>query len=341
VIASLPAEQLWNVARRNPRPFHSAGMDAWVVHRPEHVDEAASLPGIFSSSVDGPRDKTLDFLLTVDPPRHGADRALVLELLAGPLRRARRNALSFAASAAASLPARQSVDLVADFAQPLAAHVACDLLGLPASAHRPLLDLVRTLVSAAAPESPPAPSAWTIPELVATSPVLVGLSNALARSVDRGQAMAEGFAAAVAVAAVDTTSAMLALSLRAALYAPLVSPDGHLPPALLETPLLGLYRQLLSPAILGGVELRSGERVLLAWALAQRHLEARGAPGSYLFGRGDHTCPARSLAWTVVSAGLSAAAARVRVMDIGAAPTPLRDTPYHFQALSSLPAVTT
>ena len=316
-------------------------MDAWVVHRPEHVDEAVGLPDVFSSSVDGPRDKSLDFLLTVDPPGHGADRTLVVELLAEPLRRARRNAASFAASAAASLPARQTVDLVADYAQPLAAHVACELLELPASAQRPLLDLVRNLVTTAAPERESSSRAWTIPHLVAASPVLFGLFNALTRRVHRAQAMAEGFAAAVTIAAVDTTAAMLALNLRAALYTPPVNQGGRRPSEPLETPLLGLYRQLISPAILGGVELRPGERVLLAWALAQRHLEAKGVPGSYLFGRGDHTCPAGSLARTVVSAGLSAASARVRPTDGGVAPALLRDTPYHFQALSSLRAVTT
>lgn len=101
----------------------------WVVHSPAQVDAVASDTERFSNAVPGDRNLAFDFLLTVDPPRHGVDRSAFLRRFAPRLHATNTVAPKLAEECAAPIVPSGPVELVDAFCRPLAAAVGQKVIG--------------------------------------------------------------------------------------------------------------------------------------------------------------------------------------------------------------------
>lgn len=269
-------EDAWERLSRRSGPVWATDLDAWVIHRPEHVRAVAADPGLYSSAVKGPRDRTRDFLLTVDPPMHGDHRALFRDLFAAPLRRLQNIVPKLVVRHAQTCPRVMPFDLVNTFSEPLGKDIATEIIGdLEPGDLEPLNPAVRECLVGRLPSLDVRRSPSPILALYRTL-----ICRGTAPEVAAGQAA--GFAIALLVAARDTLPAAVTL----ALTEPVVAP--HWP-----SPLLGLYRVATADSTVGDVPIGRGERLFLAWAAADHCSAVDGS--RLMFGSGIHRCPAAGL----------------------------------------------
>jgi cytochrome P450 len=129
--------------------YYVERFDAWALSRFEDVWKACDDPNVSSA-----RGSTSGHLLTkvqplqrmlntMDPPDHTRLRAMIRPLFSpGRMRRLEPEIRSFVSAAFDAARDRDEIDIVTDFAQPLATFVACTVAGLP----RKDGDMLRALV---------------------------------------------------------------------------------------------------------------------------------------------------------------------------------------------------
>lgn len=290
----------WKQLVANPRPVWVAEKSLWLVHVPAQVERVACDPRTFSSAVPGERRLDCDPLLTVDPPQHTRDRYEFVHRFGPRIRRARRRALESARQLVSELPSSVELDLVSAFCRPLGAIVGDEVVGTirpdafnvaPSSVYRELERLA------------------SLRERPDRDTPIEEMRDALCAggvTPERAAGRAAGLACALLVACEETLPAGIALTLaRVAGGDTTRAPR----PLMADTPLLGLYRVARRAATVGGVRMRRGEQVFLAWAAAN----ARGGTFDYTYGFGPHRCPAAGLVDAVVGGAVSELVTRAAV----------------------------
>lgn len=274
----------------------------WVVHTPELVSAVANDPGRFSSAVPDERDMVLDFLLTVDPPRHGVDRRLFLRIFGPRLAAATRGSSEIVRWAGASITATRRLDLVAGFCKPVADAVSSLVVGYldaPELSRDAPADIRMELLRLSARERPE-PSDGEAPfEFLRQCLINEGLRP------DVAAGRVSGLACSVLIALHGTLSAAIALAFLGVARG---TPPDVGEPVKADSPLLGLFRIARTDAFLDGAAIRAGDRLFLAWGAANRVSEN----GDYSFGVGPHRCPASRLVNSVVSESVVFASSKWR-----------------------------
>jgi len=300
-----PVEQWWKRACTSPNPLL---MDdgTWFVHEPSQVRDVLRRWTEFSNDVPSERDRTLDFLLTADPPTHAVERVAFLQHF-GPhlhhpdptLRAAFTHCLDDA------LASGEPVDLLTQVCEPFGAWLGSETLGG--------LDL-----GVGGGRDPEAGSRAHL-----TSEIFNGSGGPAAalwrHLVEAGDApeTAEGkvvgLLTALVVAFTSTLPALVAL----VAWAELSARSDTLGPGGFEAgaagaggPLLGLYRTVVRAANVGSRRLDPGDRVLVSFAFAARSEGTANPPHPLVFGHGNHRCPASALSARATTVATSVLANR-------------------------------
>ncbi|MFI1094178.1 cytochrome P450 [Streptomyces sp. NPDC020917] len=357
--------------REHRRVYWHATLDSWVLTGYEECRQILSDTAAFGSDFRRVGEDIPDAQLSVqslDPPEHGAIRHLLVSALheQSPASMADRVAEIAAAHVAALRERDRPVDLVREFARPVALRTMCDFLGVQAP----------------------------------DGPRFEELSNAIVRSMDAGldpsraepgnrargelsrivgdwlrDAGDDGFLAAARRASLGEPSvpaALLANSLRAVLHAGyesvsrllgnalarLVANPGLLPRPddlshlnslvdeliRLDGPVQADARVCTRDSVVAGEQIHQGDVVVLFLAAANRDPDVFTQPddvdlnrrkGIHLaFGRGAHACLGASLATLQLRAVLAALAASG--LDFAATEAPVYETTATLRGLCSL-----
>src|SRR5581483_6396820 len=124
--------------RRASPVFHAAPIDVWVLLDHAGVKRALADHATFSSNVGPARGNAFEWLMFMDPPRHGQLRAIVQTAFAPRAIAALEPRIKELVRALLDRE-REHVDVCADFAGPLPMMVIAEMLGID-TAEWPFLD---------------------------------------------------------------------------------------------------------------------------------------------------------------------------------------------------------
>jgi cytochrome P450 len=316
---------------RDEHPVHfEPATREWLLSRHEDVRTAACDHASFSSEGTDLSRGLLPMIQSLDPPRHDALRARVLQvftarriaLLEPEIRRIARELLDGFAGAGRG-------DLVADFARQLPSRVIGALIGIPADRREKFLawtdELVEASPASALDERFRHPAVGIYREfaqlLAERRTARRGdLMSALLDAEIDGQGLSEeellGFCFVLVVAGNDTTTNLIAngavlLAEHPAERALLVKEPTRIPGAIeemvrYESPAQALPRIARRDVELHGTTIPAGAQVRLLWGSANRDERAfpdpdrfdptRDARGHLAFGQGIHFCLGAHLA---------------------------------------------
>ncbi|MGH9070020.1 MAG: cytochrome P450 [Acidimicrobiales bacterium] len=303
------------------------GPGYWAVTRYADVVEASRRPDVFCSGLGATTmiDLPVAFreyfggMINADDPRHARLRRIVsraftpkrLSALAGEVARVTGEILD-------AVCEKGECDFATDVAAPLPLRVTCDLMGIPASEQAFVLEKTNLLIGVTDPEliaedadllSAVLSAGIELGELVRelgrarreepTSDVISALVNAeLDGETLSFDELASAFILLV-VAGNETTRNAINWGLvnlceqpgqRAAWEADFEALAGRAVEEIVRwsTPVIQMRRTLTCDAMLGGRQLRKGEKVLLFYNSANRDEEAFDAPYSFEVGRADN-----------------------------------------------------
>ena len=146
----------------NP-PFLPPGPGAWAVVKHREILEASKHPEIFSSAsgitvLDAPPEFNEFFssMIAMDDPRHARLRRLVSAgFTPGMLKRLEDSVQQVASQIVDDVCERGEVDFVVDVAAALPLKIVCDLMGIPESHYRFVFDQSNIILGAGDPEYVP------------------------------------------------------------------------------------------------------------------------------------------------------------------------------------------
>jgi hypothetical protein len=268
----------------------------WLVTDPAHIRDVALRWSEFSNDVRTDRNPEFDFLLTSDPPSHTHERAIFDKcfgaLLASDItelvRPKFRNLLKILLEST-----NEGEDLASDVIEPLCREVllvlvpefAIDLIAV-GSLERAVDDRCRLLLADAAVRSHQVGVAGLASNLLAEWGFEVAFGKL------------RGMLTAIVISTTSTLPAMLTM-----VAAQELSWNANSTPVVPEhrTPLLGLYRRTVLPAVIGDQNIAEGDMVFLAWDQASRTTRRDLLPSAIAFGSGCHFCPASRLALSMAT----------------------------------------
>jgi cytochrome P450 len=284
----------WETLSSVDSPVWFEDHGVWLVHRPADVERVARDTETFSSAVPGLRSMELDFLLTVDPPKHKLERAAFVRHFGPRIHAVVAGARTTVAALAGGIPAGEVVDLSEALFRPLGGCVSRQILGSHGEAVAGLpsdaawREVSRLLIAGAGAHSTDdSPAAALFDDLCRS-----GVSPDVARG------RVAGLVCAMLVASDETLPAAMALALLQIATGRKVAVST---PVAADTPLLGLYRLARKSVTIGSAKISRGQRVFLAWGAA--NYAATGTDFSY--GVGPHRCPAAMMVNAVVGAVIS------------------------------------
>jgi cytochrome P450 len=304
---------------RHPEPD---GPGFWAVTRYEDVKLVGRLPATFSSTptimigdaTSRPHDTDHDVMITADPPVHTQYRKLLnARFTPRAVRALRPRVDALAAQIVDAVAERGECDLVTDVAGEMPSFVIAELLGIPLEDGRRLYSLTETIHAAPGATMPESVTAAMKEMFVYGRGVAEAkrrdpgddLSSLLVGSEVRGRPLDDTdfnlFFILLVDAGGDTTrnlvgGGMLALfehpDERARLQADL---EGLLPTAIEEmlrwvSPVVYMRRRATHDTVLGGQEVRAGDKVVMYYGSANRDEAAFGDPDRFDVGRrpNDH-----------------------------------------------------
>lgn len=353
---------------------HSPERDVWLVSR--HADVVAVLrdPVSFSSSegagyvrVDDPERGGI--LISSDPPRHTRMRRIVQSAFSPhALEQIGRSVRERADRLVAQALAHGTVDAIRELAEPLPLAVASWLLGLPADegTYAAWSDAVfRTMGPQSASEHAETGAllggliGFLLPVLQQRRFEADGLAARILGTVGEPGGLTEGEALSLVIsifaAGIDTTVQAFGNGLAAFAQHPAAWQRLHQEPALVagaveeilryDAPIQAFFRTATRDAVVAGVSVPSGARVMALFGSANRDPARfaeptelridRDASGQLAFGAGIHLCLGAPLARIELQALFGALAARVSTLRL--AGPPIRRHRAVVRGLRSLP----
>ncbi len=322
--------------RREAPVCRSAVPGLWVVSRYRDVVAVSRDPATFCSSrgvlpMDMERDlpEVPGALLYVDPPEHGRYRRLVNPLFStARVRRLEGTSRARARALLAAITPGETVDVVSALAVPYPLQVIADLLGIPADEWPRYAVWTDHMVAAASGVTPD--TARVLAEMSDFFLALVAarrdgggddLVSTLAQARLDGAPLGDGelmmFFGQLLVAGNETTRNLISGGLVALAEHPdewsrLAADPGVVPRAVEEllrwtSPVISFMRTATRPALVGGVEVGAGDRLLLLYPSANRdeavfgpdaeRLDVGRHPNPHVaFGYGEHVCLGAALA---------------------------------------------
>jgi cytochrome P450 len=340
---------------RHPEPD---GPGFWAVTRYREVKAVGRDPAVFSSSptitipdgTAGPPDADHEMMLMADPPAHTQYRKLLTARFTPRAVRSLRSRIEeLAARIVDAVAERGSCDLVTDIAGEMPSFVIADLLGLPLEDGRRLYTLTETLHAAPGTRTPEAVSAAMaemfeygrrVAESKRRSPG-DDLSSLLVGSEVRGRPLDDIdfnlFFVLLVDAGGDTTrnlvgGGMLALFEHPGERGRLLSDlDGLLPTAIEEmlrwvSPVVYMRRTATVDTVVGGQEVRAGDKVVMYYGSANRddaafhdadRFDVTRSPNDHIAfgGGGPHFCLGAHLARLEIDAILREVLTRLPDME--------------------------
>jgi len=295
---------------RHPEPD---GPGFWAVTRYHDVKAVGRDPATFSSSptimipdaTAGPLDGDHEMMLMADPPAHTQYRKLLnARFTPRAVRSLRPRVEALAAQIVDAVAERGECDLVTDVAGEMPSFVIADLLGLPLEDGRRLYTLTETLHAAPGTRTPEAVTAAMVEMFEYGRGVAESkrrrpgedLSSLLVGSEVRGRPLDDIdfnlFFVLLVDAGGDTTrnlvgGGMLALFERPDEGARLGGDlDGLLPTAIEEmlrwvSPVVYMRRTAMVDTVLGGQEIRAGDKVVMYYGSANRDAAAFADPDRF------------------------------------------------------------
>lgn len=278
----------WNSLSGFPGPTWHADGNVWIVHEPSQLLEVASDWRTYSNAVPNERDVRWDFLLTVDPPTHTSDRAQFMRCFGPSLEATTESVVSLVEQSVAQLRFGMDVDLIEQLCRPIGYKIVARTIGHPGS-----LDDSAIPVDDLGDFAPQFVEDVRKNRSVRESPLLRLNQELMSADPATADGKTVGLAAALLIAMADTLPAALGLALFGLARAPA---NRSSPPAVFDdTPLLGLYRVATRDTLLAGRQLRSGDRLFLAWSAGNFVGYCSAARRDFSFGLGRHRCPAQDL----------------------------------------------
>jgi len=300
----------------------------WSLFRHEDLVRVLGDPGTFSNAAAS----HLSVPNGMDPPEHTEYRRLI-EPYFGPKRMEsfEPRCREIAASLVRSLPGRDEVELIGEFAQSFAAQAQCAFLGWPPDLHEPLrrwtqknheatLAQDRAAMTETAREFEGFVQRLLETRRSAEPQASVDVTASLLRERIRGRLLRTEELVSIlrnwTVGEIGTISAAVGilthyLSERADLQQQLRAEPSLLPAAIDEIlrihgPLVANRRVTTRPVEIGGRKIGARERISLIWIAANRDRRVFGAPETFrldrdpaanlLYGAGIHVCPGAPLA---------------------------------------------
>jgi cytochrome P450 len=326
------------------RHAEAEGPGFWAVMRHADVREVGRHPAVFSSSptimISDEGGLSLgdhQMMLMMDPPRHGAFRRMMIpDFVPKAVAEMRHRVQSLATRIIDAICEQGECDLVEDVAGEMPSFVVADLLGLPLDDGRELYKLTETIH--AAPQSVPEGAGLAaVMQMFAYANAVFqdrranpkeDLSTRLVHAEVEGRAFDEidfGLMFLLLVdAGGDTTRNLVAGGMDALFQHPeqlarLQSDlDGMLPTAMEEllrwvSPVTYMRRTAVVDAVLGGQEVKAGDKVVLYYGSANRdeavftdpdRLDLTRTPNDHVAfgGGGPHFCLGAHLARIEVDA---------------------------------------
>jgi cholest-4-en-3-one 26-monooxygenase len=343
-VQGIPHEAFAMLRRESPAYRHAEpdGPGYWALARYEDIVTVSNDNTLFSSSRGGTNIEDMPpdamamirtLLINMDPPQHTKYRRLVsagftpkmVAQLEPHVRERTRRIV-------AAVAKRGSCDFVTDVAALLPLGVICDLIGVPEEDHERIFNWSNRLVGFDDPEYHTSPEDGQVAATemfmyahgLATqrkaAPAVDLVSILMSSEVD-GEVLSEaefdGFFILLSVAGNETTrnlisGAMLALIEHPEQRARLIADPGLLPVAAEEflrwvSPLIYFRRTLQRDVVVGGQQMREGDKVVMYYPSANRDEAIFEGAGSFDVGRspnphmafgggGPHFCLGASLA---------------------------------------------
>ena len=310
--------------------YHNAARGFWAISRFEDVWQATTRVDALTTEGIEETETLLPMLNFLDPPRHDrlrqlVSRAFTLRRVGEMEPRVRR----LARELLDAFEGRESVDLVADFAEPLPGRLIAEMIGVPPDRRETFLGHTRKMLATSPDVSITdairEPSERIYEEFAQLlderrhTPTADLMSALIDAEID-GERLSDeeilGFCYQLIVAGNDTTTALIGNGAVLLAQHPdqrkrlCDAPEG-IPAAVeemlrFEPPAQALPRRSRTEYTLHGVTIPRDERVLLVWAAAnlddrefsepERFDVTRGAARHLAFGHGIHFCLGASLA---------------------------------------------
>jgi hypothetical protein len=297
------------------------------------------------------RFRLRSLILEADPPEHDQSRRVLAQSLSPAVLKSIRGRFETAAERLVDeLVQRRTFDAIGDLSRAYPLSVFPDAIGMSREGREKLLPHADALFNSFGPRNEffqasvtKADFPWIDAQGRRENLAPDGLGMLIHAAADRGEISSEAasmLVRALLQAGLDTTINSIAAAVHALAVFPGEFAELHANPALarsafdeairFESPVQTFFRTATRPAMLGGVPVQEGDKVLMflgaanrdprKWPEPDRYDISRRQPGHVGFGAGIHACVGQLIAKMEGELVLAALARRVKAIELAAEP---------------------